>query len=407
MNHRQILEKLKYFSLRIEVFLAVFWLLVCQVSFYFVQESQSQKIVDNLKSQLRQELDFSNFDYLARSIADYTTQGSIRCSVVKRVSQPRANIIDLRYLSDRCTNSPYFLHGAKVDVLLRSLNGEIFQFQFRVNHDGFFIFSLWLVRLLGIGLIVMLYFFRQQQIAKSRSEYDLKLSMMSAFQDLARQVAHDIRSPIMALNALHSSVDELPEEKRLLLKNAIDRANYIASELIRKSKAMQLSDQANKNLQTVSSDEFVAAIESLVKEKKLEQESSVHTAEIITAHEIKIPTVHCMDLHLLKRVLSNVLNNSFESFQRGVGNLVMITTNLANRNLVLAISDNGKGMDAETLKRVGQRNMSFGKTGSGISGSGLGLAHAMETVKSIGGTLEIQSQPQQGTTITIRIPQLG
>jgi two-component system sensor histidine kinase SaeS len=85
----------------------------------------------------------------------------------------------------------------------------------------------------------------------------------------------------------------------------------------------------------------------------------------------------------------------------------MITTQLSNRNLVLAISDNGKGMDAPTLDRVGKKNVSVGKNGSDLSGSGLGLAHAMETVKKIGGTLEIQSQPQMGTTVTIRIPQLG
>ena len=48
---------------------------------------------------------------------------------------------------------------------------------------------------------------------------------------LAQQVAHDIRSPLAALNAVTKNLPEVDEEKRLLIRRAVQRIDDIANDL--------------------------------------------------------------------------------------------------------------------------------------------------------------------------------
>jgi two-component system sensor histidine kinase SenX3 len=68
------------------------------------------------------------------------------------------------------------------------------------------------------------------------------------------------------------------------------------------------------------------------------------------------------------------------------------------------VMDSGKGIPQHLIDKLGSKGISFGKEGHQTAGSGLGLYHAMTTVKSWGGDLSIASLEGQGTTITIKIP---
>jgi signal transduction histidine kinase len=57
-------------------------------------------------------------------------------------------------------------------------------------------------------------------------------------------------------------------------------------------------------------------------------------------------------------------------------------------SLTLEVSDSGCGFDVERARR----------------GSGLGLVSAEERVKLLGGTFEVSSKPETGTTLVARIP---
>ena len=71
-----------------------------------------------------------------------------------------------------------------------------------------------------------------------------------------------------------------------------------------------------------------------------------------------------------------------------------------DKNIILTVSDNGKGIPPAILAKLGQRGETHGKAG----GSGLGLFHARTTAVSWGGSLVITSTPGQGTTVTIKLP---
>ena len=69
--------------------------------------------------------------------------------------------------------------------------------------------------------------------------------------------------------------------------------------------------------------------------------------------------------------------------------------------LTLAIRDNGKGMDAETLKRIRDP---FFTTKLEKGGTGLGLSIANKIIKENNGKIEVASEEGKGTTFTITLP---
>jgi hypothetical protein len=82
---------------------------------------------------------------------------------------------------------------------------------------------------------------------------------------------------------------------------------------------------------------------------------------------------------------------------------VSIQLNADDHWAEVTISDNGKGMSAQTLKRIGERGFSDGKH-SCESGSGLGVYHARNTIESWGGELRYESEVGRGTVAIIRLP---
>ena len=67
--------------------------------------------------------------------------------------------------------------------------------------------------------------------------------------------------------------------------------------------------------------------------------------------------------------------------------------------MILTVRDSGVGMDDEALARVFEPYFS-----TKSSGTGLGLPIARRNVELSGGTIEVESQKGQGTTVRVRLP---
>jgi signal transduction histidine kinase len=68
--------------------------------------------------------------------------------------------------------------------------------------------------------------------------------------------------------------------------------------------------------------------------------------------------------------------------------------NLLSDHLTIEVSDNGSGMDEETLKRI---FYPFFTTKSPGKGTGLGLSVSHNLLEKIGGRLEVESEPDKGS----------
>jgi signal transduction histidine kinase len=91
-----------------------------------------------------------------------------------------------------------------------------------------------------------------------------KSSILESLEAQSKQVAHDIRSPLSALSMIVGTLKDLPEEKRILIRNATQRINDIANGLLQKSKSTSENKILSKESQDTSSVSTVEFIPALV-----------------------------------------------------------------------------------------------------------------------------------------------
>jgi signal transduction histidine kinase len=78
---------------------------------------------------------------------------------------------------------------------------------------------------------------------------------------------------------------------------------------------------------------------------------------------------------------------------------VAVTVEQSDGEARLRVRDYGEGMSAEVLSRLGEPFFTTKERGSG-----LGLGISRRVVDEHGGRLEVESQPGQGTSVTVRLP---
>ncbi|MEY4615574.1 MAG: Histidine kinase [Pseudomonadota bacterium] len=234
-----------------------------------------------------------------------------------------------------------------------------------------------------------------------RAEKD-KLKLQAAVGESAAQVAHDIRSPLSALSLIMGHSSELPEEKRILIRDAVHRINDIANELLAKSK--RLKDPRRRMAMDGSKQEKVllaSLVDSIVSEKRTEyrERQGVNISiDISNAYGLFI----CVSSMELKRVLSNLINNSIEAMSGSAGPVIVNVFSRGNE-AVISVRDSGPGIPEKVISGLGEWGLSDGKVGAS-NGSGLGLYHAKKTMDASGGQLKIINRPGAGATIELIFP---
>jgi len=106
------------------------------------------------------------------------------------------------------------------------------------------------------------------------------------------------------------------------------------------------------------------------------------------------------------QVFVNLIVNAAQALPPGRADLhrIAITSTSEVGWVVVTVSDNGPGMDAETLAHALDPFFTTKPFGEG-TGLGLSISHALVT--SMGGTLTIDSGPGRGTTVCVRLPASG
>jgi signal transduction histidine kinase len=115
------------------------------------------------------------------------------------------------------------------------------------------------------------------------------------------------------------------------------------------------------------------------------------------------PTLHA-DLRKLKQILVNLLSNAIKFTDAG-GQVAMKVWYRGGSGYVFQVIDTGIGIALEdipkALSQFGQVDSTLGRR---HEGTGLGLPLTKALVELHGGSLDLQSQPGVGTTVTVRFP---
>ena len=355
-------------------------------SFYLVSKSysvwQSEVILRNFVKQ--NKIEVANVDVVALEsrLNSLSALAEIKCIVAQRGGQ-----VFYDYRRDVCetnrslSKASYLIpeSGIQIDVAT-SLSGP----------QKLILLLTYLITYLFALVLIFLY----RLFSLERADKQRKLV------EIATQVAHDIRSPLTALNLVANQMRDGDEDKRSLLINATKRINDIANDLLRSSKkSTQTIRESARTLTPVDS-----FLENLVSEKRIQlrDRSSIKmNLDLSKSHNLLIEIV----VPSVQRAVSNILNNAIEAVTYIDDALVGICAYREGNEVVLAISDNGAGIPTHVLSRLGARGVTYGK-GNSSSGSGLGYHQAQLAAVESGGKLIIKTSTDvpTGTTIEFRFP---
>ncbi len=113
------------------------------------------------------------------------------------------------------------------------------------------------------------------------------------------------------------------------------------------------------------------------------------------------PASFAADENRVRQILFNLLSNAVNYAPEG--SAIRLTCALVGGQVAFTVHDDGPGMPPEVLDSVFRRFESR-PTGSRRRGAGLGLSIVKSFVELHGGSVEIESRPNHGTTVTCRFP---
>ncbi len=214
-------------------------------------------------------------------------------------------------------------------------------------------------------------------------------------ETLAAGIAHEVRNP---LNSVQINLGILEQELRerlpgrdlhaftLLQKIAgeIKRLDDFVSEFLRFARPPKLNVERLAVRPLIT--DLVAFIAPECSKKGVALEPDLRGPETVM-----------VDGFLLKQAVLNLVLNALQATPKG-GHVVVRTAGDKKRFLV-AVADDGEGMSAEVQERA---FTPFFTTRE--DGTGLGLPLVSRIVEQHGGSVEISSAPDEGTTVTLAFP---
>jgi cell cycle sensor histidine kinase DivJ len=109
------------------------------------------------------------------------------------------------------------------------------------------------------------------------------------------------------------------------------------------------------------------------------------------------------DPRAFKQIVLNLVSNAIKFTERG--GTVTVSAGVEGSRLVVRVADNGVGIAADDLKRIGDPFFQAGKTYQRRhEGTGLGLSIVKSLVALHGGEMNVQSKIDEGTTVAVALP---
>jgi signal transduction histidine kinase len=221
---------------------------------------------------------------------------------------------------------------------------------------------------------------------ENQNQMSKDLEREKLISEITAQLAHDIRSPLAALDVMAGSMEELDHNKRTLVRNATARIHNIANNLLDRS--------LHQN--NVSTQMFSSIIRSMLFEKREQYKSNSKISIHEHVSHNSYGAFAKIEINDFKRMLSNLIDNAVEAIPST--GFVRVALSQNDDFVVIEIFDNGKGIPTEELHKVTEKGYTKRK-----EGSGLGLYFVYQKLKEWGGRLEIESNLDGGTSVKMII----
>ena len=308
--------------------------------------------------------------------------------------------------------------GQKWQLVVRQEKGEVFT-ALKTT-----VYLVILAVVLGGGAIVATAVFLAERIVQRIKEADIqkerlqeqlvRAGRLAELGEMAAGFAHEINNPLQIIKSEQALIETILEDfkQQQSLSESDDMADFedsikqIGLQVNRCSEIthsiLKFGRKNESEVQPVLLDKFIPEIIKIVQKKA--QVQGVTVQQKITD---PTPAVAC-DPTQLQQVLLNLCNNAIDAIYArhgsAGGKLVVEAGPTENNMVLIKVTDDGCGVDDDNLKKIFSPFFTTKPVGQG---TGLGLSICFGIVTAMGGKMEVDSKPGEGTTFSVQLPMAG
>ncbi|MCD4724294.1 MAG: GHKL domain-containing protein [Bacteroidales bacterium] len=246
-----------------------------------------------------------------------------------------------------------------------------------------------------IGTLISEYNRMVDELFRS-AELLAKSERESAWREMAKQVAHEIKNPLTPMKLSVQYLQKAWEEKSPDWEERLYRFTQTIIEHIDTLSAIasEFSDFAKM---PQKKEEKIDLSESI--RKSFDLYSDIENISFSFYPKTEGPHFVLADKNQLLSVFNNLIQNSVQAIGQDKEGLIEITLDTDDGNYIIQVRDNGPGIAEDMMDKIFSPSFTT-KT----SGMGLGLALVRSIIEEAGGEINFESSPEKGTIFEIHLP---
>lgn len=211
--------------------------------------------------------------------------------------------------------------------------------------------------------------------------------------------SHELKTPISSIKGMSEILNRHDFDDEETLKEFLaqiqiesERLNAIVEDLLLQSKLM--ADKVHLEKTEFNLRQF---FEGLIYEKRRELHKYNIEVQLNCPSDVTIEADHFR----LSQVFGNLINNSINYAK---DETIKIDCDISSKRWLIKFCDTGKGIDEDILPHIFERFYRGSDSRDRAKGStGLGLAISKSIIEAHGGSIEVKSQPNEGTCFIINL----
>ncbi|MGK5091838.1 ATP-binding protein [Deltaproteobacteria bacterium TL4] len=215
-------------------------------------------------------------------------------------------------------------------------------------------------------------------------------------------VSHDLRTPLTGLIGF----SELLESKaHTYSPQKIQRSAYNINQAAKRLHSLleNMLEWSRIHTGRIKCEPSSLSLKKIVEENVLLFEVNAQSKNIRLLSQVKQPLFAYADENMIHGVLRNLISNAIKFTEKG--GQIIVTSESNDNEVIVAVSDNGKGMSQEQVDQLFRIDVPHTTRGTADeSGTGLGLLLCKELLEKNNGTLWTESEQGKGSTFKFRLP---